>query len=101
MVCTVRKAFVTATPARPADDGLPLCSYMRACLSQPEQSMRIRRSLLALAALLAGVATAPNLLVPDLWAQERAQSERPARNERPAQHSEEGQPSGPSGPSGP
>src|SRR3954470_2866404 len=64
-----------------------------ACLSQPEQSMRIRRSLLAFAALLAGVATAPSLLVPNLSAQER-----PARNERPAQHPDDGQPSGPSGP---
>jgi carboxypeptidase C (cathepsin A) len=58
--------------------------------------MRIRHSLLAFAALLAGAVTAPSLLVPDLWAQERpAQGERPARGERPAQHSDDGQPGGP------
>ena len=48
--------------------------------------MRIRQSLLAFAALLAGVVATPSLLLAQ---------ERPARNERPAQHSDDAQPGGP------
>jgi carboxypeptidase C (cathepsin A) len=77
--------------------------------------MRIRPSLLTLAALLTGLLAAPGLLVPGLMAQERSAQERsaqersaqerptqeqpaqerPVRNERPAQHPDEAQAAGP------
>src|SRR5690242_14070069 len=62
---------------------------MRACPIRAGNTMHIRSSLLAFAAMLAGIVTAPSL-VPDLWAQERPA----ARGEHPAQHADDARPGG-------